>query len=110
MKTSNDNLKVIVNRITRNEKRLDSLLLIINELQDIILHLKDSKKNIKLLDQYYGSKKWFKDKEIYENNQIPHIKAGVLSEDGIWNMYEDLETVICELQLLLQEFNQSKKD
>ena len=110
MKTSNDNLKVIVNRITRNEERLDKILLIINELQEVIIQLKDSKKNKELLDQYYGSKNWFKDKEIYENNQIPHIKAGVLSEDRVWNMYEDLDIVICELQLLLQEFNQSKKD
>ena len=52
----------------------------------------------KLNDKYYGSKNWFLDKEKFENNNIPNIRAGVLSEDAIWNMNESIKELIEELK------------
>ena len=46
----------------------------------------------------------FKDKEDYENNRIPRIKAGVLSEDAVWNMNEDIDNIIAEMQLIINEY------
>ena len=80
----------MINRITKNEERLDKLLQVIDS-------LKSSKKDLMLLKKYYGSKNWFKDKEAYESGKIPKIKAGVLSEDAVWNMLEDLDNIILEL-------------
>lgn len=80
----------MIDRITKNEERLDKALDCIRNLEYAIEEYKSNKKDIDLLNKYYGSKNWFKDKEAYENNEIPKIKAGVLSEDAIWNMNEDL--------------------
>ena len=91
----------MIERITKNEERLDSSLKCIKELEIALNNFKKNKNNIRLLNKYYGSKNWFKDKEAYESNKIEHIKAGVLSEDAIWNMLEEINDLYKAMQEII---------
>ncbi len=91
-------------RITKNEERLDNLLKSIKELEISLSNFKNNKKDLYLLNKYYGSKNWFKDKENYEQRNISNIKAGVLSEDAVWNMNEDIKDLIKEMKKIIKEF------
>ena len=90
-----------IERIEKHENILNDVLDNINNLQTELIRFKKNKKNINLLNKYYGSKNWFKDKEAYENNKIPRIKAGVLSEDAVWNMQEEINDIINEMQTII---------
>lgn len=58
-----------------------------------------------MLNKYYGSKNWFKDKDMYENNLISKVKAGVLAEDTVWNLNDDIIELINEMNLIVLEYN-----
>ncbi len=90
-----------IERIEKYENILNDVLDNINNLQTELIRFNKNKKNINLLNKYYGSKNWFKDKEAYENNKIPIIKAGVLSEDTVWNIQEEINDIIKEIQTII---------
>ncbi len=98
-----------VNRITKNEERLDNINVSIKKLESALLEFNGNIKEIKLLNKYYGSKQWFKDKEDFENNKIPKIKAGVLSEDAVWNMNEDINDLITEMKAIIVNYSNTNK-
>lgn len=99
----------MINRINKNEERLDKILLNIKnigeELDKFNLYIKE----IKELNKYYGSNDWFDDRESYDNNKIPKIKAGVLSEDAIWNMNEEISYLIDTMKNTIKELEKLKK-
>ena len=84
----------MIDRIKENEKRLDNVLLSIKKLDEALNDFEINKKNIKILNKYYGSKTWFKDKDLLENGKIENIKAGVLGEDTIWDLLENIDLLI----------------
>lgn len=88
----------MISRIEENEDKLDGVLLSINDLNSALINFKDKYEDIVLLNKYYGSNNWFRDKEAYEKNIIPKIKAGVLSEDAIWNMNDDVRELLNQLE------------
>ena len=92
-------------RIIKNEKRLDDTLQSIKLMQEALDIFKSNKKNIDLLNKYYGSKEWFKDKEDLEQKRITGIKAGVLSEDAIWNMNEDIKELLIEMNDIINLYS-----
>jgi hypothetical protein len=94
----------MIDRISKNEERLDKLLSNIKELEVALENFKTSKKDLDLLNKYYDSKNWLKDKDAYENGSIPKIKAGVLSEDAIWNMNEELKDLIKDMKNIVKLF------
>lgn len=91
-------------RIQENEKMLDEVLMSINNLENALNSFKSNIKNIELLDKYYGSKIWFKDKENLEKGLIKNVKAGVLSEDLIWNMFEDVKYLISDMKNICDSY------
>jgi len=95
-------------RISDNEKRLDKLNSIIIKLDNDLLEFEESLKDYQLLNKYYGSKKWFRDKEDFEKGKINNIKAGVLSEDAIWNLDEDMKDLINRMEIIINFFNENK--
>ncbi len=94
----------MIDRITKIEERLDNIIQNIEELELALSNFKKNKKDLTLLNKYYGSKSWFKDKEMYENNKLSNIKAGVLSEDAIWNMNENIDDIIKEMGLIIKDY------
>ena len=91
----------MIERITKNEERLDRINECIKQMEAALSNMKDIQKDLSLLNKYYGSKNWFKDKEAYEQGKIPKIKAGVLSEDAIWNMNEEYKDLIVEMKEMI---------
>ena len=92
-------------RITENEELLDSISSTIVETNKALEEFKTLKEKIELLNKYYGSKDWFKDKEDFEAGKISNIKAGVLSEDAVWNINEELADTIKEMKEIIQLFS-----
>ena len=80
----------MIERIEINEKRLENIQSMIQKLEEALSSYKENQNDLKKLEKYYGSKNWFKDKKAYEQKQIKPIKAGVLSEDEVWNTLEEL--------------------
>ena len=98
-----------MNRIEENEKRLDSLNDIVSSLDKDITDLENNINEYYKLNKYYGSKNWLKDKEDFENGKIKDIKAGVLSEDAVWNLDEDMNDLIKRMNKLIKFMNNKKK-
>ena len=99
----------MINRITKNEERLDKILLNIKNLGEELDKFNLNIKEIKELNKYYGSNEWFDDRDAYDNNKIPKIKAGVLSEDAIWNMNEEISYLITEMKNTIKELKKIEK-
>ena len=91
-------MKANIERINENEARLDKALECIRNLEKALSDFVAAKADIQLLNEYYGSKEWFCDKEAYEGGKIPRVKAGVLSEDAVWNMNESISNIKEEMQ------------
>ena len=92
----------MIERIEKNEERLERSLSCIHHLEEALGEFEKVKKEVSLLNRYYGSKNWFHDKEAYETGKIPSIKAGVLSEDAVWNMNEELVELIREMKRIVK--------
>ena len=95
----------MIDRIKENEKRLDNVLLSIKKLDEALNDFEINKKNIKILNKYYGSKTWFKDKDLLENGKIENIKAGVLGEDTIWDLLENIDLLIAKMKKIIKDYD-----
>lgn len=95
----------MIERINKNEERFDRILKSVKELEEALNNFGKIGKDLSLLKKYYGSKNWFKDKEAYESNKIPKVKAGVLSEDGIWNMLSDIDELVNLMNTIVNDYN-----
>ena len=84
----------MIERIRKNEERLDNLNNIVNSLDKSLEDFENNIKEYKQLNKYYGSKSWFKDKEDFESGTIKNVKAGVLSEDAVWDLDERVKDII----------------
>lgn len=98
----------MINRIKENEERLDKINIIIKKLDESISEFKDNRNTINDLNKYYGSKEWFNDKEDLEKKKL-NIKAGVLSEDAVWNMNENIRDLIFEMKNIILDYYSSNK-
>ena len=94
----------MIERIDENEKRFDNISLVISKLEKELDNFYSKKKTLDLLNNYYGSSEWFLDKELYESGSIPPIKAGVLSEDAIWNLNDKIDELMDKMQFIINEF------
>lgn len=95
-------------RINKNEERLDKVLESVEELEKALGNFKENHKNFELLNKYYGSKNWFRDKESYEKGEILEIKAGVLSEDAVWNLDERVAEIVSEMEKIINKIKGKK--
>ena len=60
--------------------------------------------SIKALETYYGSKEWKKDFRDDKKGLLPpDLKRGVLSEDGIWNLLEEVQGLKERIQSLSKQ-------
>jgi len=86
-----------ISRIKLNEERFDEVSIVINDLVNSIEKYKNIYKKIIEINKYYGSKNWFNDKENFEKGIIKNVKAGILSEDAIWNLLERIKELNKEM-------------
>jgi hypothetical protein len=93
-----------MDRISRNEKKLNDILFSISKLEDALELFKNNISNIESVNKYYGSKAWFKDKDMHDKGIIS-CKAGVLSEDAVWNMNEYVNDLISDMRDIISFFD-----
>ena len=89
-------------RIEDNEKRLDKLSKIVSKLNNNLVNFEDLIQDYYSLNEYYGSKEWFQDKDDFESGKIKNIKAGVLSEDAVWNLDENIKDLIIKMEEIIK--------
>ena len=91
-------------RIEANEEKLDKIINVISKLDNALNDFENIQDSIKEVNKYYGSKEWFEDKEALENGKIQNVKAGILSEDGVWNTNEFIKELIERMKLFDDNF------
>ena len=83
-----------IERIKEMEVRLERAAAAVMDMSAALDKYEAVQEDIKALRKYYGSKQWKQDYADDEAGRLPaDLKRGVLSEDGIWNLLED----VCEL-------------
>lgn len=91
----------MIDRIARNEQILNNLLEKTKILEAALDAFQDYQDELEILNKYYGSKSWFKDKKAYETGEISRINAGVLSEDAVWNLNERISDIYLKMENLV---------
>lgn len=97
-----------IKRIDEMEKCLDTSIEKIKQFKEALKEYKKVQKQIKKISKYYGSKEWYKDFDDYNDKKISNIKAGVLSEDGIYNVIMENKEIGKELNKLSKEILEEK--
>ena len=78
-------------RIRQMELRMERAAKAVMELSAALENYEAVQEDIAALEQYYGSEEWKQDFADDEAGLLPvDLKRGVLSEDGIWNLLEDV--------------------
>ena len=89
-------------RIEDNEKKLDNLNKVVLSLDKHLDDFEDIIHEYYELNEYYGSKEWLQDKEDFENGKIKDVKAGVLSEDAVWNLDERIKDLLTRMSGIVE--------
>ena len=90
-----------IERIQEMEQHLDKVQAAIKSLELAIEQYVEAQESIEKLKTYLSSKEWKKDFRDSEAGKLPDgLKCGVLSEDGIWNMLDDVNTLKMEMNQL----------
>ena len=78
-------------RIRQMELRMERAVKAVMELSAALENYEAVQEDIAALERYYGSEAWKQDFADDEAGLLPaDLKRGVLSEDGIWNLLEDV--------------------
>ena len=85
-------------RIEENENRLDTLNEVVLSLDKHLDDFEDIIHEYYSLNEYYGSKEWLKDKEDFESGKIKNVKAGVLSEDAVYDLDERVKDLLTRME------------
>lgn len=87
-----------IQRIQEMEQHLDKAQAAINSLEQALKQYAVAQESIEKLKNYLSSKEWKKDFRDSEAGKLPHdLKCGVLSEDGIWNMLDNVNDINLEM-------------
>ncbi len=80
-------------RINEMESTLDECVEAVEELQGTLEYIERLQEKMGKLFAYYGSKEWYEDREAYDAvgpEEQADIKAGVLSEDSVYDLITDV--------------------
>ena len=89
----NIKIKFAISRITKMEKLFDDLKFSFEKSKEEFYKNKNLQRKLKALTNYYENGKWLKDYQIDEENLLPkNIKRGILSQDGIYNFLNEVES------------------
>ena len=77
------------------EERFDKVRGAVEKVMAGLEELEGLGEKIKSLREYQSSGQWLKDFEADEAGKIPSgLKRGVLSEDGLYNLLGDVDTIL----------------
>lgn len=73
------------------EARFDRVKAALEEVDKAEEKFSEFSEDIVILRAYYESGQWLKDFQADEQGKLPKdLKRGVLSEDGLWNLLDDI--------------------
>lgn len=91
-------------RIKEMEKILDKSNKSVYELKKAIENFKKDEKDLIKLSNYYGSGAWLDDFDAYEEGKIDKsIKAGVLSEDLVYDLLVTYHETVTEMSKIVSK-------
>lgn len=76
-----------IENIQAMEKVLDDMSEIVENMEKLTKEWKKIQPSFEKLMIYYGSDNWYQDIKDYDSKKISQIKAWVLSQDAIYNLY-----------------------
>ena len=82
-----------IDRINEIESILDECVEAVKELQGTLDDIERLQEKMGKLFAYYGSNEWYEDREAYDamdTEEQADIKAGVLSEDSVYDLITDV--------------------
>ena len=80
-----------IERIKQMERNLDRASQAVMRLSAALDEYDDAQDALRQLSDYYGSDTWKQDFEDDSKGLLPpELKRGVLSEDAVWNLLEDV--------------------
>ena len=80
-----------IERIKQMERCLDRASQTVMRLSAALDEYAEVQDALRLLSDYYGSDEWKHDFAADSAGLLPHdLKRGVLSEDSVWNLLEDV--------------------
>ena len=83
-----------IERIMQMEHRLDCASQAVMRLSAALDEFADTQDALRQLSDYYGSDAWKQDFNDDSKGVLPpDLKRGVLSEDAVWNLLEDVRDV-----------------
>lgn len=92
-------------RISRMSDAFDKLSKISDVLTEKAEELETSASEVDLLKEYVVSGQWLEDYEADENGQVsPEVNRSVLSQDGLYDLLEDLDDLMHTFERLLERF------
>ena len=88
-------------RIEEMEKHFERASAVVARLFSSLEEFAQVQESVKALEAYYGSEEWKKDFLDDEKGLLPtDLKRGVLSEDGVWNLLEEVRELKERMQSL----------
>ena len=96
-------MKERIERIEKMEALLNQLLEANKQADKALTQLENSRDAMQTLLDYYSSPLWKADYSADERGEIPsHIRRGVLSEDGVYNMLWEYRNLQDRMAALLK--------
>ena len=93
-----------IKRIEDMEKIMYKAEKTLSELRNAIEQYKDLQNEIGKLEKYYESDLWRKDFDDDCCGKLPQdLKRGVLSEDGIWNILIERDSLLYEMKNIVKD-------
>jgi hypothetical protein len=84
-----------IERISQMEDRYDELTRVLAALEEAVDEYVDFKDELEVLKDYMASGEWKEDYEADEAGLVPaDLKRGILSEDGLYNLLHDADTIL----------------
>lgn len=86
-----------IENIKKHEHQLDAMETFISTLESLLEQWKSLQPGFKELMDYYSSPQWQNDVESENQGEFKDLKCGVLSQDGIYNLYHRQRELSLEL-------------
>ena len=91
---STQNTKAMVCRIQQMEQYFDAVLQAKDNYSPKVINDMDFQRMVQELSEYMKSGMWLHDYECDERGELPaDLKRGVLSEDGLYHLLEQIDTL-----------------
>lgn len=104
-----DVLQCRIDRVAQMEQYMDEVFVDLQTSPKKIKENEELRRKISVLTDYMDSGQWLADYEADERGELPRgLKRGVLSEDGLYNLLEDVRAI--QLSAEEKECNYSEKE